>query len=227
MAFTLLPLFIFSALCGLATIWFIEQKEQLQWTCESQNLKAQKALIRGMTQLLSLNPIIEAIVLERRMVQIALAASPTPAEKVALTARLIMLNLQLTNLATHQKSLILSAQTIAGKELFDLRQKLQEHVKRMGREWSVSLHLHMWTSSARIKLRRQQIEPLAAIYVEHPFLSAQQKIKVDIAITGERLFPDWLKWISDKPLIWKEQCLTQPQKENLLWNARIKMDKLS
>lgn len=225
-ALTLLPIMIMSALCVLATTWFIEQKEYVQWICESQNLKSQKSLTRSMNQLISMNPIIEATVLEKKFVQLSLAASPTPAEKAVLTARLIFLNLKLSAIIANQKSLVLAAHSIAGKELFVLKQQLQRQVYKMGTQWQTSLRLHFWSTTPHLRLRKKKIDILGYLYLEHPTLTEQQKIKVDIAITGSRLFPRWLQWISKDPLVWNETCLSKPEKENMLWNAKLKMDKL-
>lgn len=225
-AMTLLPIMILSALCVMATVWFVEQKEQVQWVCESHNLKSQKNLVRSMNQLLALNPIVETTVLEKKFVQLSLAAAPTPAEKAVLTARLIFLNLKLSGILAQQKSLVLAAHTLAGKELLELKQKLQSHVSKMGSQWQSSLRLHFWSTTPHLRLRKKKIDILGYLYLEHPMVSEQQQIKVDIAITGSRLFPKWLQWISEGPLVWKETCLSKPEKENTIWNAKLKMDKL-
>jgi hypothetical protein len=223
---TLLPVMIMSALCVLATTWFVEQKEHVQWICESYNLKSQKNLTKNMNQLLALNPIIEATVLEKKFVRLSLAASPTPAEKAVLTARLIFLNLKLSGLLANQTSLVFTAHSLAGKDLLMLRQQLQSHVSKMGTQWQSSLRLYFWSTTPHLRLRKKKIDVLGYLYLEHPTLSEQQKIKVDIAITGSQLFPKWLQWISKNPLVWNETCISKPEKENTIWHAKLKRDKL-
>lgn len=225
LAMTLIPLMVLSALSALAVIWFVEQKEKVQWTCESYNLKAQEILAATMNSLIALNPILEATVLEKKFVKLSLAASPTPAEKAILTARLVALNLKLVGLNQQQKTMIFHAHMRSGAELQSLRRTLQTHVHRMQTQWNTLLRLHFFASKTQLRLRKQKIDPLAHIYLEHPLLQSQQEISVQFAITGARLFPKWLKWLTKKPLHWQESCKTQPQKEHNIWNAKLQTDK--
>lgn len=225
MALTLLPIFVFSGLCVLATVWFVEQKEKVQWMCETQNLAAQKTLVSAMRELLLLNPVVEGTVLEKKFVKLALAAAPTPMEKAALTAQLIAINLRLSALTAQQAALVLSTHIKAGQDLAHLRQKLQLHVSLMERLWRTRLNMHFSTTRPILRLRKKKIDPMGYLYLEHPLLAEQQAIRAQIVIFGERLFPKWLRWMTTQPLRWNESCISQPKKENEQWFAKIIMDK--
>lgn len=220
-----MPIIIFSALCAYGSVWFIEQKETVQWICEKQNLDAQKSLVEGMQELLSLNPKIQALVLEKKWVQAALKL-PTVADKPALTARLIMINVELTALLARQKGIIFLTHGKAGHELASLKRELHTHITKMGRQWRTSLQLHFHSSRPRLRLRKKKIDSIGYLYLEHPLLTEQQKINVTIAITGEQLFPRWMTWLnSENPLHWRETCLSKPEKENTQWLAKLHLDR--
>lgn len=224
MALTLLPFVVAAALCALVLIWFIEQKEKVQWACESENVAAQKILTTAMNQLLALNPKIEALVLEKKWVQ-SLLKLPTTVDKPALLARLIVLNGQLMALSAQQKALILTAQSRAELQLIKLRQNLQQLVIQTARPWNAHLQLQYHTKRALLRLRKKKMDPLASVYLEHPGLASQQEIHVRIAIVGKRLFPMGLTWLSPIPIYWQESCKSQPQKEHSLWHAKLQADK--
>lgn len=225
MALTLLPIVITSALCALGAFWFIEQKEKVQWICETHVLESQKDLVEGMKQLLALNPIIETTVLEIKFVKLALAAAPTPAEKAVLTAQLIFLRNKLILLKGQQNAIILKAHTLAQLDLATARTQLLRLVSHMESTWSTKLNMYFNGSRAQLKLKRKKIDPLATVYLEHPFLKEQQQVRIQFAITGENLFPSWMQWLTQKPIRWLESCKSQPNKESTLWVARLILDK--
>lgn len=225
LALTLLPIVITSSLCALGVFWFIEQKEKVQWVCETHVLESQKHLVDGMKQLLSLNPTIETIVLEIKFVKLALAAAPTPAEKAVLTAQLIFLRNKLILLKGQQNAIIIKTHTLTQISLARARSKLQNHVRHMESTWNRNLNMYFNTSSAKLRLKRKKIDPLATIYVEHPLLKEQQQIGIQFAITGQNLFPPWMQWLTQKPVRWIESCKSQPQKEKTLWVAKLILDK--
>lgn len=222
---SLLPIIILSVLCALATHWFIEKKEEIQWLCEKENLELQKTLIHGLNQLLLLNPIIEATVIEKKMVQMARAAAPTPAEKSALTAQLILLKIKLSNYILQQKSVIKTTHLAAQKKNFLIKTKLKQKIEFMSKQWNTPLQLHYRPQIPSIALKRKKIDPLGYLYVEHALLTQQQQVQIVLAITGEKLFPQWLRWLTTKPLRWQESCTSQPEKENLQWIAKLHLDK--
>lgn len=225
MAITLLPFMVFAALSAFAIVWFIEQKEKVQWICESKNIEAQEVLAKAMNELLALNSPIELAVEEKKWVKLARKMAVTPAEKAALTAQLIAIDLRLTGYSSRQKTIILSAHSESGTKLAELRSGIQHIVNETARPWRADLKLHFSTSRSHLRMRTKKVEPLATFYLEHPSLASQQEIHVRIAITGAQLFPNWIKWLSRIPIAWRESCKTQPNKENSVWIAKMHVDK--
>ncbi len=225
MAVTLLPIMIFGGLAAFSMLWFIEKKEQVQWICESQNIKSQNALTAAANKLLAMNLFIESTVLEKKWVQKALAAAPHPAAKAALAARLLMLKIKLAGYAQQQQATILAAHMSAGRELSSIRQQLTHITRTMEALLQIPLHLHFSTSRAQLRLRRKRIDPMASLYLEHPLFTTQQEISVRIAFTSRELLPKWMRWATQRPIQWQESCKSHPKKENTQWFARLQVDR--
>jgi hypothetical protein len=226
-ALTFLPILIFSGLSVLATCWFIDQKEQVQWTCESKTLAAQESLLQGVRLLLKLNPFIEAFVLEKKTLQLALLAAVTPADRALLLARLAVVRVRLLALKKQQDFLFYFYPEQARMNLNSLRITLSSQVNKMERQWNTHLRLQVSHSRLKINLHKKRIDELAHTYHIPPLFQNKQELYTSIFISGERLFPKWLAWISSKPLYWKESCNTKPIIKEGLWIAKLHQDKLS
>lgn len=227
MALTLMPFLIFCGLSVMGCLWWIQQKENIQWACENQTLKAQAALMTATNLLLKLNPPMEAFVLEKKLLKAALRVAPTPVAKAAIIARLVFVRTRITMISAQQQILFQTYESKAQLYLWSLKNSIQHLVHDMEQAWSTSLYTNVRYGKIRLHLQKRRIDHGAYLYLIPPHFTQLQTLPVTIIITGKTLFPRWLQWLTSQPLSWQERCNMEPVYKEAKWSARIRQDKSS
>lgn len=213
------------AVAGLS--WFMMEKQQLQKTCQVSLLKAQKKLIEGKHQLLALNPSVKLLVMQKKNLQKALAAAPTPYEKAAILAALVVVISKMTALKTKQQTIIRSAELIALSEVTKLRRKLHQQIRDIEANTGSPLPSPM-VSLTRPKMKVQAIykDPLLPEYKRVINYAHAQTLKANFSLITKNFFPEWIQSLQLGRFNWQESCASHPEKGGLKWYAQIGEGKL-
>lgn len=219
---SVLPLLISASLGILGLIWFISAKEKLQWICEEGVLEAQKNLLEGAQRLTQLNPHVEYLVLEKKFLQQAIKAAFTPAEKAALTARLLIIIGQMHSLRRTQLTIISSSQALAEKSLSQTATKSRRHALGIQKLWRSRPLTHQTSyNKAQIAMEARYKDPLIPIYLYPISYEYEQHLNVRIHLSGQ-IFPKWLSTLTPESFRWRESCASQPQhKGEFRWQSSL------
>ncbi len=114
----LLPFLTLTCFSLLAAFWMLYQKQNIQWSCQTQALRSQKHLIDGTEGILRLNPQVEALIFQKRTVLAAYRAAIVPAQKAALKIMLELTILEMKILRQAQLSILRTAEVQAQVALF-------------------------------------------------------------------------------------------------------------
>jgi hypothetical protein len=214
-AFALLPL-----------AWFINEKQKIQLLCEKQVLQSQENLVKGENLLLELNIPARALVLQKKSLEAAILAAPTPVEKAALTAQLLVVIGQMRTLRTKQLWTIKIYEARAQGSLMVLQTEVRKEISRVQKLLdALPIFVFFNQSTPRIKLLTVFIDPLLPIYETPPALSVIQSLRAQIEMRGRRFFPHWLEFLRAKSFQWRESCTSHPRKGGFQWEAYLGMGK--
>ncbi len=218
---SLLPLVIgaFSAASGLFI--YVYKKNELLYQCESALLKAQEILLEGEEKILQLNPQIEQLVIEKRILKQALAVAPTPIERVAIRAELTRIEIMLYNLKFRQYFFKNSSENMAQLVMLNVERSLLQKLRQFSKDWKASLHAQVFKNAPAMKIVEKKIDPSAKIYLVPPQMSSLQTLTLRWSLQGTSLFPRWLTYLHSQRFFWQDSCSTYPQAKELRWHAEI------
>lgn len=219
-----MPVVLGSLLGSIATIWFLNTKNELLFLCEEGLLHVQRTLVKAENQLLGLNPRIKTLVAQKKILQKALRVAKDPALFASLKAQLIQIEIQLLNLKQQQLVLMKTAQIKSNLDVTFLSQKLRLRISRLQAQWATRLHTTLQNPQPRIHLQAQHIDPSARLYVAPHDLAKRQTLTLHWTLKGSSLFPSWLTFLYDNHFYWQDSCSSRPAKKELEpWIAEIGM----
>lgn len=220
---SLLPMIVSGMFCILALSWFFCEKEKIQMTCERKNLAAQNELIDGANRLIALNPRVEALVLEKRMAEIEVAASVTPVDKAAAVAHLMIVRMRILALRAQQLLLIRTSEALALEELARIELAARSEAQHITSTWNAPRALQ---SITHFELPVMQVDPhfsdpMIPTYRIPENFSRRQTIDVDILIAGPQPFPKWIDPLWKGTFHWQENCSSHPQRGGFGWQSHL------
>lgn len=219
----LFPLLICSTLCCLTLGWFLGEKEKMQMICEDHTLAAQTALIDGANRLVQLNPQVDALVIDKQSLELALSLAVTPAEKFAIATQLTIVRFKIIALRTQQKLIIKTTETRALLQLQQINIKTRREAIWIPKLWQSSRRL---ISATRFKKPRLQVDAhyadrMIPTYHIPQNYSSRQTIYVQIEIRGPTPFPKWIPELSKQQFYWQENCSSHPRQGGLKWQSYL------
>lgn len=218
----LVPLIASVFLGTLAVSWLIQEKQKIEMSCEKKALNAQRFLTTAANQLLLINPQAEILVAEKKFLQMAMRMAPTPAEKAALAAQLMIVLKKIAFLRAEQKQLIAGSEAKARTELLFLKKNLRSETRHIQKLWQSS-PLTPFTSVTppKVQLIPRFIDPMIPVYEIPPHFEKLQTLSVSFAMHGAQLFPPWLKFLWSKNFLWQETCSSKPEKGGRGWESHL------
>lgn len=222
LALTLIPFFLGSVLAAGGLFAYLYAKNELFYQCERSLLKAQDTLLQGEEKILRLNPQIEQLVLEKRILNKALMVAPTPIERVAIRAELTRIELALYSLKLQQNFLKISSEQRAQYEMFLAERTQLQKLRDFSQLWKARLFAHAFKTVPRMQIIAKPIDPSAKIYKIPPQMSFLQTLTLRWSLSGTSLFPRWMQFLHSRRFYWQDSCSTYPQHtKDTRWHAEI------
>ena len=219
-----LPFVVTCALCVFASQWFIEHKQQAQWSCEKNVMKAQKALLAGVNELLALNTPIQIDVMERKSLRIMMRTAPDPGTRAFHALELAKVEMRLARRRMQQETIKTTRRLEAQSAAMTLNAETSLQARSIGTVFEISVNQKSKMRDVDIFLKKKTIDR-APPYIRSMRSSNAAIITRGSVFLGEDLFPQWLLAFK-KPLYWQEKCGAKSVKEGGQWVAKLKLDKL-
>jgi hypothetical protein len=203
--------------------WFIIEKQKIQLLCEKNVLAAQENLVKGENQLLAMNAPIQALVLQKRALETAIAAAPAPPLQAALTARLLAVVAQMRTLRLRQQLTIKVSESRAQKSLVIFQMRVRKEIRNIQRALkSPPLLVFFNLTPVKMKLVPIFLDPLIPIYKPPPGLPFLQTLSFELRIKGRQFFPSWLSLLKSKNhFFWREFCSSHPKQGGFQWESYL------
>ncbi len=224
---SLAPFLLILFLAIATTLWMLNKKELLQWTCEHHSLIAQQMLIDGAYDLVRLNPRVESLVSHKRQLELEMRLAVGP-ERLAIAAQLMIVRGQMLLMRSQQKNIILTAESRARLELLKLKKNIKHQIDKIASDWhGKKLFHHLKNPNPQMKVEPQFKDILLPTYHFAFDYQNRQRIDTNIKIWGPSPLPIWLKRLLKRDqFYWRDHCSTQPRKQGgLPWRSYLTKDK--
>jgi hypothetical protein len=207
--------------------WFIIEKQKIQLYCEKNVLQSQESLVIGENQLLAMNPPIHALILQKKSLEMAIAAAPAPPVQAALAARLLTVIAQLRTLRFRQQGIVRIFESRAQASLVILQTRIRRELLHIQRSLETPpLLVFFKITPAKMRLVPIFLDPLIPIYEPPPGFSFLQTLSVELKVQGRHLFPSWVHLLQSRQhLYWREFCSSHPKQGGTQWQSYLGMGK--
>ena len=219
----LLTPFIFILAFGvLWSIWFINQKHQLDNLCYESVLKSQKFLVDQNEKLLGLNGQAKSLILKKKALDILILTGTPTVRAVAFLKRKGVLVMQ-KSLRLKQKSLLYWGKVLSRSELFRLKTKMNKRFKRIMGIWQpgsiprVLVFKIQWRGSQL----KNAINDIAPVYKRGRDHSSNQVHETRWSVALSSMLPAWISQMIPLQKRWEGHCESHPHKGGLKWYSAM------
>ncbi len=214
--------FVFILVFGvLWSVWFINQKHQLDNLCYGFVLKSQKNLVDQNETLLGLNGQAKALILQKKALDILILTGPPTVKAAALLKRRGVLAMQKA-LGLKQKFLLYQGNVLSRSELFRMRTKMNRHFEKIAGIWP---GLRRGTLIFKIQWKDSQlkiaIRDIAPVYKRGGDHSRNQVHKVRWSTNLSSVLPVWISRMLPIQKRWEGHCASHPHKGGLKWHSAM------
>ena len=227
----LLPLVLIVSFSIFGCFWVLATKQHILLSCEKHSLGAQEKLIAGANELIALNPSVKALIVEKKMLEVAIKTAPSPMAKAAAKLMLDLVRMQMVGLRTLQISIRVSAESLAWQELFGFKTDTYKIAKMAKNSWQSpsSASPAVTHSSTRLQVKELTYlgERSLPTYQRNLNYEIQQRVDLHMTWNTKHFLPPWLGKISKQLDVWVESCGAQPRREGGTWIAVLSKDRLS
>ncbi len=214
--------FIFILVFGVFwSLWFINQKHQLDNLCYESVLRSQKFLVDNNEKLLGLNGLAKSLILKKKALDLLILTGTPSVKASAFLKRKGVLAKQKV-LRLKQKSLFYWGAVLSRSELFRLKTKMNRRFRKIMGIWPGSVYRIpvfkvLWKDS-QLGITVNDIAP---VYKREKNHSKNQTHEVRWNVALSSVFPDWMDWIIPMGKRWRGHCESHPHKGGLKWYSAM------